>query len=376
MARSGALEYAWAVTQPEVSPPSQSSARELGFRVQAGFSAGEVRRLLEAWGATPEELEGDATTLAHRLVSLGQKRFGAGEMTRRLKAEKPLIEWPEDDLGSAKWAGPRSGPGLEADLEPAPTLIDTPVVEEPVAEGLAAEAPVAPPATEPERPAPPPASSNPMILLEPEAMREKPAGGDNVRYLVAGGAGLLVLTALAFGAGLAWNRGPSADNATESAKPAGPASILAQRAVSQLDEGLLAVASLCDLELSGPPSRDVLGVAQQACEEKGKPPRRRPKRPELEDEPQARQDNRDDRDPPKSKPASVAPEPARSRREEPVASDQPSGRGTCTKTCMRVQEECVAECGPEPKNASLYDAYLACSGKCITASSRCRTSCP
>jgi len=46
------------------------------------------------------------------------------------------------------------------------------------------------------------------------------------------------------------------------------------------------------------------------------------------------------------------------------------------KNCMRVQEECVQACGPEPKDASQYDAFLGCTGKCIKSSSRCRTSCP
>ncbi|MBL9024518.1 MAG: hypothetical protein JNL21_20145 [Myxococcales bacterium] len=385
MARSRALGYDCRVTQAEPSPPSQASTRELGLRVQAAFSVGEIRRLLEAWGATPEELDGDGGMLAHRLASLGMKRFGIGEMTRRLRTEKPLIEWPDEDAGSERWAGRRAAIDPEQTLVDAapegakavpPTLPDLDLAlpettepgdepRPPPAEATESAAPAPPVASE--RVAPPPPSKNPMIFLEPEAMRAKPEGGAGLRTLALGGVGLIVLTALAFGAGLAWNRGsPGAQAATA---PEEPGSVLAQRAAAGLDERLRSVASLCELEVTGQPSREVLGVAQELCgQDDAKAPRRRSRRPELDVEPRPPRDEPVDLRPTRPRPTPVAsPEPPR---------EQPTGRGSCTKACMRVQEECVAACGPEPSNASLYDGYLACSGKCITASSRCRTSCP
>lgn len=372
MATARALGYASAVTQAEPSPPSQASARELGLRVQAAFSVGEIRRLLEAWGATPEELDGDGQMLAHRLVSLGRKRFGAGEMTRRFRAEKPLIEWPEDDAESARWAGRPSG------IDPETTVADVaaPAADEPSTPAdepsdLADEPSTL--ADEPSAPAdepsekigpPPPTSGNPMVFLEPEAMRARPAVAPT-RTLALGGVGLLALTALAFAAGLAWNRGDEPKEA-----PAEPSSILAQHAAATLDERLLSVASLCELDVAGRPTREVLEVAQEICgDDGGKAPRRRSRRPELDVEPRPPRDEPADVRPPRSRP-----EPA--TRPEPAPRDQPAGRGSCTKSCMRVQDECVTACGPEPADASLYDGYLACTGKCITASSRCRTSCP
>ncbi|NUO52948.1 MAG: hypothetical protein HOV80_29225, partial [Polyangiaceae bacterium] len=344
-------------TATEASPPSRANTRELRLRVQSGFSAGEIRRLLEAWGAAPEELEGDVGTLAHHLVRIGDKRFGVPEMARRFRAEKPLLEWPEEDWGSDKWAG--KGPGIDVET----TIVDVPVPpEKTVIEAVPEEA--APPAEEPEsikapesvKAPPPPSTKNPMIFLEPEAMRAKPARqGIDPKWLAIGGGALVVVVGLAFVAGLAWRRDDAAPEAAPQAKPDGP-TLMGARAAGFLDQSLLSVAALCELDVDGAPTREVLIVAQESCGPQKPGPSRR--RPELGDEPAPRPD-----EPTRVRPR-AAPEPEPKRNDNPApAPAAGGGKGSCTKSCMRVQDECLGACGDEPKDAKLYDAFQQCTSK-------------
>lgn len=367
-------------TVTDASPPSRANARELRLLVQTSFSAGEIRRLLEAWGAAPDELEGDVATLAHHLVRIGDKRFGVPEMARRFRAEKPLLEWPEEDWGSDKWAGKGPGIDVEATVVDAPAPPDAPpVAGAPAAEAAATaptleapseEAPVdesgAPPSSVK---APPPRSANPMIFLEPEAMRAKPERqGIDPKWLAIAGGGLLVAIGLAFVAGLAWRRDDAA--ATSQGEPDGPTQ-MAARAAGFVDRSLLSVADLCELVVDGAPTRDVLIVAQETCgpQKPGAPKRQRP---ELADEPAPRPD-----EPPRPVRPRTAPDPEPKRNDDPPPAQAGGpGRGSCTKSCMRVQDECLAACGDEPKDAKLYDGFQQCTSKCYTGSARCRTSCP
>ncbi len=351
-----------------------ASTRELRLLVQTSFSTGELRRLLQTWGAEAEELDGDATTLAHRLVRLGEKRFGTSEMTRRLRAEKPLLEWPEENAGSDRWAGP--APGIDVDE----TVVETPAVPETVLELTPPPAPTQieqepPQSAPPVSKTPPRSTANPMVFLEPEALRQKPARqGIDPKWVAIAGGGILAVVGLAFVAGLAWRTADAPPEPTAGAP--GPTSVLGTRAAAFFDKSLLSVAQLCELDVEGAPTVEVLGVAQEACGPP-KPGAARRERPELDYEPSDRREPRDPRtDPGRPEPRPDA--PPRTEKKAAAGGDAAGGggRGACTKTCMRVQDECIGACGKEPKDASLYDKYQACTSKCYTSSARCRTSCP
>ncbi len=367
-------------------------ARELKLRIQGGFSSGELRRLLESLGAPHGDLPDDRAVLANHVVRVGEKSLGLNELVRRLKHEKPLYEWPEVEEDDTKWASPRSAavPDLLAEPEAetaGPTLVELelPKPEAPIAPPTEA----APPSSVRHEDAPvsrapasrvgpastgagAPSARGNLLVFEPESSARpedtKPRGHDP-RILIAALGLMVVLAAIAFGAGLAWRGSPSAAaSSSADATPAPRSSGLAGRAADQLDKRLANVAGFCDLDLSEAPSRAVLEVAQRGCGTAEQERLRRQERAKLD----AERPRPSYLDEPTDQPEEPSePVPVRTPGTRPA---QPAGN-RCLNDCQRVRSECVDSCGPEPTDASGYDKYQACTGKCLTGDSRCRLAC-
>jgi hypothetical protein len=193
-------------------------------------------------------------------------------------------------------------------------------------------------------------------------------GGLDPRLVIAMGATMVVLAVIAFVAGLVWRGGDSAASApAPSAAVSAGGTGVASRASNALDRGLLAVAETCELDVDGAPTRDILAFAQEGC---GASAMRRNRPVVTRDRGRERYAPPDPDDEPDPDPRPTRPQGAGR------PGDARPGKGTCMNACARVHGECRAECGPEPSDATKYDVYQACSGKCLTANSRCRLSCP
>lgn len=378
---------------------------DVKLRVQASFSLPELRRLVLGWGATPEEAEGDGGALAQRAVRLGLRRFGPDELLRRLRAEKPLTEWPDPAAEEdERWAPRPPAPSLEEGEATSVDLVP-PIAADPPAD-LQAATPAQPEPTPPDlarpeaappswrEPAPAPRStrlggeapSNPLVFLEPEALRRRDA--PRRRWgLLAIGAGALLLLGCAVAAGTWLTRGRQEGAATPTPGPQGPA----VRAAGVLDEGLRRVAEGCAIDVAGQPSIEVFALAQEACGREEAQIWSRKKQREREravagnDEPDpAAQPFRystppvpiQDRLPLKLQQAPAAPagKPGPGKA-EPVAPKLPPASGSCTSRCQRTRGECDKSCGKEPSDASQYGPFQACASRCVSAETRCRREC-
>lgn len=364
---------------------------DLRFRVQTSFSSAELRKLLGDWGAPTSELEADVATLAHQVVRIGGKRFGAGELLRRLKLEKPLVEWPDIPEDDPRWAGPISlptpPPPEVAAADPTHVAPDAGEVRVAPAEAAAPAPEAAPPPPEPPSVEAPPASLRQPpssrvggFRLEPEP--PAPRAGVDPRILYGAVAGMVLLAALAFGAGLLWRRGPSTSppsaTAEGPARGAGPAG----RAADLFDASLVRVADACQIDVAGTPNNEVFQLALEACgrDEVDKLRRRRERelaervRPQPDDEPRRPPQLLPDDDPAPSAQPSATQRP-REVDPAPKSAPLPAAKSSCTTSCNRVRAECSSGCGAEPSDASRYDAWQTCASKCVAAESRCRLGC-
>jgi hypothetical protein len=267
-----------------------------------------------------------------------------------------------------------------------PDLLEAALVgdaDAPPASLRAGRAPVAPTVAEPPASAPAPASRrspsdappvstarpNPMVFRPPERddAGEKPRGLDP-KILVAALGLTVVLAAIAFGAGLLWRRGGSETAAASSAPnaPAPRSSGLAGHAADELEARIVNVAALCDLGLDEGPSKSVFESAQRGCGTVEQERLRRKQRAALDAErPQHRMP-----DPP---PEATEDEPTPVRTPKSSGGGPPANR--CMTACQRSRSDCESSCGPEPKDASGYDKWQACSGRCLTDDARCRVAC-
>ncbi len=363
---------------------------DLRLRIQAGLSAPEMRRLLGNWGATAEEAAAkDASALAHYIVRVGAKQFGPAERIRRLSLEKPPVEWPEvPEPPDSRWAGPMSVPGPT----PAPPEVSA-ALDEPGGGDTFVDAPEPPPASlAPASQAPTsqaaPASRAPqsvpkssgLVFVDATTLRgEPPRTGIDARIVVAGGAGMILLAGAAFAAGLVWRRAPDTpSNTAPSAEPAKETRSggVAGRAANMVEARLLGVADACGLTVNGEPSREVLELAQEACGRDEVERQRRSRdraalRAVSDDEPS---------DPITPLPgadrtAKTAPEPRTIARDPQPPKITAPAKPSCGAACARVRAECSEACGAEPADASQYDRYQACTGRCVTQETRCRQSC-
>jgi hypothetical protein len=355
-------------------------AADLRLRVRGAFSGAELRRLLEAWGAKAEELGGSQTELAHQVVKLGCKVHGLSELLRKLSNEKPLVEWPEVPNDDERWAGPMS---LNVEAPPASLAVPTEAGEalEPTL-GVPLESPpndeAAPSAQPPAAtPAPPVVEPAPPSLRQPAPYAFEPsppvsAGPPWKLLAILGGVIGLVGVAFAVGTLVASSRDKQATTAVEQtpARPRGKTA--AGRAASLLEGALTALGNLCEVEVEGAPTVEVLELSLEACgRDEVDKLRRQQERQMLE----SRQDDRDRPDPsvPSARPLPPRPgfaPPAPGRTTNPSAP-----KAGCRGACNSSRGECQTSCGREPSDASRYAPYQACISHCVAEESRCRLAC-
>jgi hypothetical protein len=184
-----------------------------------------------------------------------------------------------------------------------------------------------------------------------------------------------VLAALiAYAAGRA-SRPPSA--APEAAGSASPASSSPPRrpngpathAADALRRSLDRVVRGCDLPASTERDAAILGLALSRCGLQLRAPLSAlsapPPDPALaadrapEPRPQAR-----------AKPTKAAKEPAQAKDPATAKAD------ACIAGCETERRSCNDHCGAEPLESSLYDGYMRCRSRCLSATSHCRLACP
>jgi hypothetical protein len=357
---------------------------DLRFRVRSAFTGAELRRLLVGLGESEESLGALGTTeLAHQVVRVGGKQLGPRELLLRLRAEKPLFEWPVLDDHDERWAGPmslRMDPAAPSVAAPAPVALveeasDTLVMEAPSAadDALLGGEAGAPPEVAgdsshlPVEPSPSPGSSR-FVTSEPAPPRSP-------RWLAfAAVAGLVVgLAGIAFGVGAWVGRAPEGTPGASvpTVKRAPRTNTPAGRASTLFEKALTAVGLVCDVNVDGILSVEILEMSLEACgrDEVDKLRRQR--------ERDALEDRLDDARPRGPGPAPTS-TPARPRGGAPA--DRTSAPGTparpsCRQGCAASRSACQADCGKEPSDAARYAPYQTCISHCVADESRCRLGC-
>lgn len=334
------------------------------------------------FGEAAEPLGALGTTeLAHQLVRVGAKTLGLQELLVRLRAEKPLFEWPVLDDHDERWAGPMSlrmdpAPPSTAEVPPSDTLVmgapsDSSLGDLTAPEEPPPEAPLGGASREGALPEEPPSS---------RSVVSEPAAPPSTRWLAfAAIAGLVVgLAGVAFAVGTWVGRGrqepvanePTVQRAPRTRTPAGRASTL-------LDKALTAVGLVCDVNVDGELSVEILEMSLEACgrDEVDKLRRQR--------EREALEDRLEDVRPRMPDPASTS-APQRPRGGAPAdRTDAPDPRGggaaaprpSCRQSCAAGRSSCQADCGKEPSDAARYGPYQTCISHCVADESRCRLGC-
>lgn len=375
-------------------------AADLRMRVRGAFSGSELRRLLEAWGARPEDHEADSNTnLAHHLVKLGCKLYGPRELIRRLSNEKPLVEWPDLQSDDERWAGPMSVPmSLPAAslAEALPTIVmEAPpegVMPAPVSVGSArsplegGQARLAPTLHE-GTPAPqdvdePPASSLRAPLSaeftpgRPSAFSPSASPPKSPPYLAIGGIAFGLL-GVAFGVGMLVARpsgGPAASGDAPVAERTPRGKSAAGRAATLVDSALIELGTLCEVEIEGDATAEVLLLSLEACGRDEVEKLRRLREKELL---LSRRDDLD-RDPiPTSttRPLPIVRQPGGPAPKAPPDRTPQAPKASCRTQCSSSRAACQSDCGPEPTDAARYGAYQSCISRCVADESRCRLGC-
>jgi hypothetical protein len=345
------------------SGPAQHRG-ELRLRMEAAFSAPQLRELATRWGLEMSAgWDRSTADAAHGLLREAEKRFGLLDVVRRLKRERPLVEWPDvDDAALAEW-GPPSSHAASALAKEDATLVDAapPTAEAP--EDASIEAPVS-------KKAPPSAPLAPFPGTVVPAPPRQP--GIDPKILIGVAAAMLLVTGLAFGAGiLLSNRkeaAKTASSSTEGPRRPGPARMAAAIFESALGE----VAERCEVEVDGPLTRDVLEFVQKDCgpaSKAGEPTKRHSTTHRASDTSTA--SDFDQPPPTKKQPKQTDPDDPR-----PPPLPVPKSPSTgCMNGCKSQRDGCVNACGGEPGDASQYDAWQSCKSRCFSSESRCRMSC-
>ena len=203
------------------------------------------------------------------------------------------------------------------------------------------------------------------------------AGGVHQKIIVLGGLaemsekGLTVLAALiAYAAGRASRPPTAAPEAAGSAlpvgsaapqKPAGPA----MRAAGAFRRSLDRVVRSCDLPTGSDRDASILGLALAHCGLTLRAPASALTAPPLD--PIITND----------RPPSTRVKPARTSKDPAQAPIPVTSKGdTCIAGCETDRKSCNDHCGAEPTESSLYDGYMRCRSRCLSATSHCRLACP
>lgn len=375
---------------------------DLSRRIGVCFSAGDLRRLAEGLGVDDAVTWDRGTGPAARdLVRVFERKNNLEALVAKLREVRPLVEWPEPEGaegggGAPAFAPPAlDGPGHLVGFEPA-----APAVSEPAAAGsdgtsalgdqalpLPALQPPAPTVIEP---ATVTSSRAPLSTAAPHSARapgaawpgmaEAPkteARGLDPRLLILVPALTLLAAIVAFFAGRAGTSTPEATAPAATVSPAGApeagevSNTPGGRVTEAISRSLANVARACEIPLRGPVTEDILLRAFDQCG----PPVAEPRTTPDPSSPQA--GGSDPHAPNRGARAGGA--AARPRAPAvPKAPDLPVDNGpaaACMNNCQSEHNTCKGRCGKEPAQSSLYEAYQACLGRCLSTASKCRLQC-
>ncbi len=357
--------------EPAVATPPPASEGydpvELRRRMAVCFSAPELRELAESLGvAGAITWDRGQMEAARELIRQFEKYYGLGILVAKLRALRPDVEWPEPALPAL--ASPPPAPKTIADAPPRQEERDVrPTIHDPLA----------PPPDQAAREQPAP--SHRAAPAWPGTAGPTPATSAasraiDARVLIVV-AGLTVLAALiAYAAGRA-SRPPSA--APEAAGSALPASSTALRrpngpathAADAFRRSLDRVVRGCDLPVSADRDASILGLALARCGLQLRAP--------------LSALNASPPDPPLANGRAADPKPQGKARPTKPAKDPPPAKDpatakadACLAGCDAERRSCNDHCGAEPLESSLYDGYMRCRSRCLSATSHCRLACP
>ena len=341
---------------------------ELRRRMAVCFSAAELRELADSLGVGGSITWDRGPSEASReLIRQFEKYYGLGILVTKLRELRPLVEWPEPTDPAL------SAPPAE-DLV-AKTIVDPPRAPEEHEAGALLQDPLAPASSTASvaasggQVAPPLPRAWPGNAAPPPAVSVAPRGVDPRLLVVV--AGLTVLAALiAYAAGRA-SRPPVA--AVEAAGSAAPASSTPSRppgpatyASNVFRRSLDRVVRTCDLPTSADRDAAILSLALSRCGLQLRAPvsalTAPPLDPVIIDEPR-----------PQTKPRSK-----QAKDTAPVQAKDPATAkaDACLAACDTDRKSCNDHCGAEPLESSLYDGYMRCRSRCMSATSHCRLACP
>jgi hypothetical protein len=185
--------------------------------------------------------------------------------------------------------------------------------------------------------------------------------GLDPRLLYGVAAAMLVVTGVAFGAGMLLSERTRAASSAPAASAAPPSP--AKMAARILVDALGHVADGCDIEVDGPATKDILAFVQRECGP-------------ASGHTKAAKTLRDGDAADRSYRTKKRPDPDAADTDAPVRPPpRRPARSGCITSCAREHSSCVSSCGPEPGDANQYDAWQSCSSKCLAAESRCRLGC-
>lgn len=352
-------------TAPEPPPPREGAAEgydpvELRRRMAVCFSGPELRELAESlgvagqvgWDRGPSESSRD-------LIKQFEKYYGLGILVAKLRELRPLVEWPEP-ADPALSSAPAPLPKTVAAAPLVVPALDAPAVGAPIQDPLSPPSAAARPATAPVWPG----TSRPTAAAAPAA----PKGIDPRVLIVV--AGLTVLAALiAYAAGRASRPEAAAPEAAGSAAPAaptrppGPATHAADAFRRSLDR----VVRSCDLPTGSDRDASILGLALAHCGLQLRTPMSALTAPPL--------DPIIPNDPPP--PPTTRVKSTKTSKDPSQAVTPPTSKGdVCIAACETDRKSCNDHCGAEPTESSLYDGYMRCRSRCLSATSHCRLACP
>lgn len=387
-------------------------AADLSRRIGLCFSAGDLRRLAEGMGVE-DAIAWDRGTgpAARDLVRAFERKNNLGALLAKLREVRPLVEWPEaapaaDDGGDARFAPPAAldGPGYLVGSEPQAAL-DLGVISGPEEEAQAAPQPIPQAILQPiPQPIPQAATViDPVISTRAPLSAGAPLSGRapgaawpgmvdapkpesrglDPRLLILVPALTLLAAIVAFFAGRAGSPKPEGAAQAATASPTAAAeaggaefsNTPGGRVAEAISRSLANVARACEIPLRGPVTEDILLRAFDQCGPPAAPPRPipDPSPPRSADvDPQAQDRGTF------TGGAAAADRPGPRAPVVPKAPDLPVDTGpaaACMNSCQSDHNACKGRCGKEPAQSSLYEAYQACLGRCLSTASKCRLQC-
>ncbi|MEP7125785.1 MAG: hypothetical protein ABJE95_32945 [Byssovorax sp.] len=335
---------------------------ELRRRMAVCFSGPELRELAESLGVTGQvSWDRGPSESSRDLIKQFEKYYGLGILVAKLRELRPLVEWPEP-------ADPALALGaLPAQIPVAAAPLSTPTFDR--REAAESGAPLA----DPHAPSSSAAPRSTVAAAWPGTTGPTPAApaaqkGIDPRVLVVV-AGLTVLAALiAYAAGRASRPPDAAPDAAGSAAPAKPAKPAgpAMRAAGVFRRSLDRVVRSCDLPTGEERDASILGLALAHCGLTLRAPSSALTAPPL-----------DPIIPNDRPPTTTKPKSTKTSKDPAQAAVAVTTKGdSCIAACETDRRSCNDHCGSEPTESSLYDGYMRCRSRCLSATSHCRLACP